>query len=89
MSLVMEEEVRHVAGERHQQHEERRAHPWGKREDGYCVIDGQKGPIQRTRLEPKKSARLISSLLSMLLELASLPEQHGVLLCMRSYNGLN
>jgi len=53
------------------------------------VIDGQKGPIQRTRLEPKKSARLISSLLSMLLELASLPEQHGVLLCMRSYNGLN
>ena len=30
MSLVMEEEVRHVAGERHQQHEERRAHRWCK-----------------------------------------------------------
>jgi putative transposase len=49
MGLVMEEEVRHVAGERHQQHAERRAHRWGK-EDGYCVIDGQKVPIQRTRL---------------------------------------
>src|ERR1700759_1982601 len=48
MSLVMEEEVRHLAGERHQ----RRAHRWGQ-EDGYCVIDGQKVPIQRTRLRTK------------------------------------
>ncbi len=31
MNLVMEEEVRHLAGERHQQHLERRAHRWGKR----------------------------------------------------------
>lgn len=52
MSMVMEEEVRHVAGERHQQHEKRQAHRWGK-EDGYCVIDGQKVPIQRTRLRTK------------------------------------
>ena len=52
MSLVMEEEVRHLAGERHQQHEGRRAHRWGQ-EDGYCVIDGQKVPIQRTRLRTK------------------------------------
>src|SRR6202162_2643592 len=52
MSLVMEEEVRHLAGERHQQHAERRAHRWGQ-EDGYCVIDGQKVPIQRTRLRRK------------------------------------
>jgi hypothetical protein len=36
MHLVMEEEVRHLAGERHQQHPARRAHRWGK-EDGYCV----------------------------------------------------
>ena len=59
MSLVMEEEVRHVAGERHQQHEERRAHRWGK-EDAYCVIDGQKVPIQRTRLRThgKRKQRL-------------------------------
>jgi putative transposase len=52
MSLVMEEEVRHLAGERHQQHAERRVHRWGQ-EDGYCVIDGQKVPIQRTRLRTK------------------------------------
>ena len=49
MNLVMEEEVRHLAGERHQQHPERGAHRWGK-EDGYCVVDGQKVPIRRTRL---------------------------------------
>src|SRR5207302_1417650 len=49
MNLVMEEEVGHLAGERHQQHPERRAHRWGK-EDGYCVVDGQKVPIRRTRL---------------------------------------
>jgi len=39
MNLVMAEEARHLAGERHQQHSERRAHRWGK-EDGYCVVDG-------------------------------------------------
>lgn len=49
MNLVMEEEVRQLAGERHQQHPERRAHRWGK-EAGYCVVDGQKVPIRRTRL---------------------------------------
>ena len=49
MNLVMEEEVRHLAGERHQQHPGRRAHRWGK-EDGYCVVDGQKVPLRRTRL---------------------------------------
>jgi putative transposase len=52
MKLVMEEEVRHLAGERYQQHEARQVHRWGK-EDGYCVIDGQKVPIQRTRLRAK------------------------------------
>src|ERR1039457_5872504 len=44
MSLVMDEEVRHLAGERHEQHPGRRAHRWGK-ETGYCVVDGQKVPI--------------------------------------------
>ena len=52
MSLVVEEEVRHLAGERHQQHAERRAHRWGQ-EDGYCVINRQKVPMQRTRLRTK------------------------------------
>ena len=59
MSLVMDEEVRHLAGERHQQHAGRRAHRWGK-EDGYCVVDGQKAPIQKTRLRTsdKREQRL-------------------------------
>ena len=54
MRLVMEEEVRHLAGERHEQHEGRLAHRWGK-EDGYCVVDGQKVPIKRTRLRNKEN----------------------------------
>src|SRR5690242_11287301 len=49
MHLVMDEEVKSLAGERHEQHEDRRAHRWGK-EKGYCVLDGQKVPIRRTRL---------------------------------------
>src|ERR1700693_4533063 len=59
MSLVMEEEVRHLAGERHEQHPARRAHGWGK-EAGYCVVDGQKVPSERTRLRTaeKREQRL-------------------------------
>jgi hypothetical protein len=59
MNLVMEEEVRHLAGERHDQHRDRRAHRWGK-EDGYCGVDGQKVPIRRTRLrnQEKREQRL-------------------------------
>ncbi len=49
MHLVMEEEVKSLAGERHQQSDGRRAHRWGK-EEGYCVVDGQKVPMKRTRL---------------------------------------
>src|SRR5665811_2492972 len=61
MNLVMEEEVRHLAGERHQQHPARRAHRWGK-EDGYCVVDGQKVPIRKTRLRtPDKREQRLGS----------------------------
>ena len=61
MQTVMEEEVRHLAGERHQQHEGRRAHRWGK-EAGYCVVDGQKVPIQKTRLRtPDKREQRLGS----------------------------
>ncbi len=49
MHLVMEEEVKSLAGERHEQHGESRAHRGGK-EAGYCVVDGQKVPMKRTRL---------------------------------------
>jgi transposase-like protein len=54
MNLVMEEEVRHLAGERHEQRPDRRAHRWGK-DDGYCVVDGQKVPLKRTRLRTKQN----------------------------------
>jgi hypothetical protein len=36
MHLVMDEEVKSLAGERNEQHHGRRAHRWGK-EDAYCV----------------------------------------------------
>jgi putative transposase len=52
MMGIMEEEVRQVAGERHVQNPERQASRWGK-EQGYCVIDGQKVPIKRTRIRDK------------------------------------
>jgi putative transposase len=59
MHLVMDDEVKALAGERHQQHHGRRAHRWGK-EKGYCVVDGQKVPIRRTRLRTadKRERRL-------------------------------
>jgi putative transposase len=61
MQTVMEEEVRQLAGERHQQQEARRAYRWGK-EDGYCVVDGQKVPIRKTRLRtPDKREQRLGS----------------------------
>jgi putative transposase len=54
MNLVMDEEVRHLAGERYEQRGDRSAHRWGK-EDGYCVVDGQKVPLKRTRLRTKEN----------------------------------
>ena len=49
MSLLMEEEVRQLAGERSQRQRERSANRWGK-EQGYCVVMGQKVPIERLRV---------------------------------------
>lgn len=61
MQLVMEEEVKSLAGERHEQHEGRRAHRWSK-ESGYCVVDGQKVPVRRTRLRtPDKREQRLGS----------------------------
>lgn len=52
MMGVMDEEVRHVVGERSVPNADRQASRWGK-EQGYCVVDGQKVPIQRTRVRDK------------------------------------
>ena len=75
MNMVMEEEVRHLAGERHQQHSARRAHRWGK-ENGYCVVDGQKVPIRRTRLRSQENRE--QRLGSYELFQRSAPREHAV-----------
>ena len=49
ITLVMEEEVRELVGERHQPQPERKVNRWGK-EKGFCVVMGQKLPIQRPRV---------------------------------------
>src|SRR5258706_16034856 len=49
MDLLMQEEVRELAGERSQRQAERTASRWGSGR-GYCVVMGQKGPIERPRV---------------------------------------
>src|SRR5450432_1308177 len=49
MDLLMQEEVRRLAGERSQQQPERTASRWGS-ERGYCVVMGQKVPVRRPRV---------------------------------------
>ena len=49
MQLLMEEEVNQLAGERSQNVAGRTANRWG-RERGYCVVMGQKVPMERPRV---------------------------------------
>ena len=49
MELLMQEEVRELVGERSQRQAERTANRWGS-ERGYCVVMGQKVPVQRPRV---------------------------------------
>ena len=49
MELLMEEEVREVVGERSRRQPDRTANRWGK-ERGFCVVMGQKVPIERPRV---------------------------------------
>jgi putative transposase len=49
MELMMEEEVRALVGERSQPQPERSANRWGT-EKGYCVVMGQKVPVDRPRV---------------------------------------
>jgi len=60
MSLMMEEEVRSLVGERSKPQEDRRLNRWGM-EQGYCIAMGQKVPIHRPRVrntEEDKEVRL-------------------------------
>ena len=49
MELLMQEEVRELVGERSEPQPDRTASRWGS-ERGYCVVMGQKVPIQRLRV---------------------------------------
>src|SRR5579863_8781184 len=59
MELLMQEEVRELVGERSQRQAERVANRWGS-ERGYCVVMGQKVPVQRPRVRTveEKEVRL-------------------------------
>ena len=57
MQLVMEEEVKLLVGERSHLLPERTANRWGS-ERGYCVVMGQKVPVERPRgCGPPRTAR--------------------------------
>src|SRR5215475_5850460 len=49
MDLLMQEEVRELVGERSQRQAERKANRWGSGR-GYCIVMGQKVPIERPRV---------------------------------------
>ena len=49
MDLLMQEEVRELAGERSERQSARTGNRWGS-ERGFCVVMGQKVPIQRPRV---------------------------------------
>jgi putative transposase len=49
MELLMQQEVRELVGERSQRQAERTANRWGS-ERGYCVVMGQKVPVERPRV---------------------------------------
>ena len=53
MQLIMDNEVRQLAGERYQRRENQQPFRWGH-EKGFLVVDGQKVPIQRPRLRSEK-----------------------------------
>jgi putative transposase len=52
LESVMEAEVEQLAGKRSQPNPHRNIYRWGI-EDGYCLIDGQRVPIQRPRLRSR------------------------------------
>jgi putative transposase len=49
MDLMMQAEVDELAGKRSQRQSDRTATRWGS-EQGYCVVMGQKVPVQRPRV---------------------------------------
>lgn len=57
-AAVMESEVKDLAGARSQPNADREAYRWGH-EAGFCIIDGQKVPINRPRVRSRQNDREI------------------------------
>lgn len=86
---VMESEVEQVVGQRSQPNQNRGAYRWG-RESGFCVIDGQRVPIQRPRVRSRAQNKEIPLGSYELFQRASLMEEtvwHKIMygLSMRNY----
>ncbi len=89
IETVMEEEVAEVVGERSKPNSERQAYRGG-REAGFCIIDGQRVPIDRPRVRSRVHNREIPLGSYALFQKASLVEEtvwHKILhgLTMRHY----
>ena len=89
LATVMEDEVEQLVGKRSKRSEQRQAYRWGK-ESGYCIIDGQRVPIDRPRVRSRQHNREIPLGSYELFQKASLIEEtvwhkimHG--LTMRNY----
>lgn len=89
IETVMEEEVEDLVGERSKPNEGRQAYRWGS-ESGYCIVDGQRVPIDRPRVRSRVHNREIPLGSYALFQKASLVEEtvwhkimHG--LSMRHY----
>lgn len=86
---VMESEVEQLAGKRSERMTQRGAYRWGS-EEGFCIIDGQRVPVDRPRVRSRQHDREIPLGSYALFQKASLMEEtvwHKVMygLTMRSY----
>ena len=57
IQLLMEEEVKQLVGERSHSLPERTANRWGS-ERGYCVVMGQKVPVERPRVRSTEDGEI-------------------------------
>jgi putative transposase len=74
IETVMESEVIELVGERSQPRAERDAYRWGK-ETGFCIIDGQRVPVDRPRVRSAQHNREIPLGSYELFQRASLMEE--------------
>ena len=89
IETVMEDEAEELVGERSQPNASRQAYRWG-RESGFCIIDGQRVPIDRPRVRSRQHNREIPLGSYQLFQKASLVEEtvwHKIMpgLTMRHY----